>query len=223
MTPIEILSGIFSIMNGAIVFGQFVLKLADVDPDTRTCILLLERVNKDIQTADELCILLYPTKSSKSRQYYRTIDAIHDTRNAAYELGKLVRVSKAGHVPFNSRLQWVMGDKESFVTREKRLNYCHQALVQVIATMEHMWGAADHISKPQPYKEVASTVENRCLKPTFTSDTSELEVQYLNVPPDKSHDTSRHDIWRTPSQKLVSPSEERMQISSILRHLADSI
>src|SRR6266536_4548332 len=111
MTPIEILSTTFTLVNGAIVFGQFVLKLGDVDLDTKTCVLLLERVNKDIKAAEDLRRFKYPAKMKGSLQYNRAVDAIQDTKNAAYELGKLVCVSRTGRVQIKGRFKWVMSDR----------------------------------------------------------------------------------------------------------------
>lgn len=157
MTPLEVFAGTFSVINGMIALGQFVLKLSDVDSDTKTCILLLERVNKDIAAAKELRKLIYPRFTRHSRQLSRAIDAIEDTKSAAYELGKLVRVSKKTRLTLGNRFRWVMSDKESFMNREKMLQYCHRALVQVIATMESLFDEELQTSIPPPYAAVAST------------------------------------------------------------------
>ncbi|KAL5325880.1 hypothetical protein ACEPPN_007014 [Leptodophora sp. 'Broadleaf-Isolate-01'] len=125
MIPLAVLTGAFSIINGSISFGQFALKLKDVDSDTKTCILLLKRVNKDIAAAEELRRLGYYEKSWGARQLKRTADVIKDTRSAALELAKLIRVSKVKPLTLMNRFRWVLTDKESFMNREKRLNYCH--------------------------------------------------------------------------------------------------
>ncbi|PVH77845.1 hypothetical protein DL98DRAFT_261819 [Cadophora sp. DSE1049] len=137
MIPLAVLSGAFTIMNGTISLGQFAFKLRDVDSDTKTCILLLKRVNKDIAAAEELCKLVYSQEIWRRTQFKRVVDVIRDTRNASSELAKLIRVSKTKGLTLKNRFRWVMMDKESFVHREKRLNYCHHSLLQIIGTMEH--------------------------------------------------------------------------------------
>lgn len=127
MIPLAVLSGAFTIMNGTISLGQFAFKLKDVDSDTKTCILLLKRVNKDIAAAEGLCKLFYSKEIWRSRQFKRVVDVIDDTRHASLELAKLIRVSKVKPLTFKNRIRWVMMDKESFVNREKRLNYCHHS------------------------------------------------------------------------------------------------
>lgn len=137
MIPLAVLSGAFTIMNGTISLGQFAFKLKDVYSDTKTCILLLKRVNKDIAVADELGKLIHSKNIWRSGQFKRVLDVIRDTRGASLELAKLIRVSKVKPMTLKTRFRWVMMDKESFVIREKRLNYCHRSLLQVIGTMEH--------------------------------------------------------------------------------------
>lgn len=158
MIPLAVLSGAFTIMNGTIYLGQFAFKLKDVDSDTKTCILLLKRVNKDIAVADELGKLIHSKNIWRNGQFKRVLDVIRDTRGASLELAKLIRVSKVKPMTLKTRFRWVMMDKESFVIREKRLNYCHRSrmykfsylyaiccgpgadggeVLQVIGTMEH--------------------------------------------------------------------------------------
>ena len=127
MIPLAILSGSFAIINGTISLGQFAMKLKDVDSDTKTCVLLLKRVNKDIAAAEELRKLCCHQNLWRNRQSKRTVDVIKDTRSAALELAKLIRVSKVKPLTLMNRFRWVMTDKESFVNREKRLNYCHHS------------------------------------------------------------------------------------------------
>lgn len=158
MIPFAVLSGAFTIMNGTISLGQFAFKLKDVDSDTKTCILLLKRVNKDIAAADELGKLIHSKNIWRIRQFKRIVDVIRDTRGASLELAKLIRVSKVKPLTLKTRFRWVMMDKESFLNREKRLNYCHRSrmykssyscpiccafgadggeVLQIIGTMEH--------------------------------------------------------------------------------------
>jgi len=103
MVPLTILRCTFSVLNGALVFGTFVLELKDVDTDTKTCIVLLERVNKDIEAAEELCRLKFPSGPSKSRQHTRAV--IDDAKDAVSELAKLVRVGEPGRSNLKSRLK----------------------------------------------------------------------------------------------------------------------
>ncbi|KAH7370553.1 hypothetical protein BKA65DRAFT_19734 [Rhexocercosporidium sp. MPI-PUGE-AT-0058] len=127
MIPLAILSGSFAIINGTISLGQFALKLKDVDSDTKICVLLLKRVNKDIAAAEELRKLGCREKAWGGRQSKRIVDVVKDTRSAALELAKLIRVSKVKPLTLMNRFRWIMTDKESFMNREKRLNYCHQS------------------------------------------------------------------------------------------------
>ncbi|KAH8647469.1 hypothetical protein BGZ60DRAFT_437991 [Tricladium varicosporioides] len=206
MTPLDILSGTFSVINGAIVFGQFVLKLSDVDGDTRTCIALLERVNRDLDEAETLRKLKYSAKGPKCRQHLRALEAIRDTRNAAFEVGKLVCVPKSGSLGFKNRLQWVMSDKESFVTREKTLHYSHVALLQVITTMESrstITSLNDSPDSPQPpYHEV--TVDHPLIPtPKAISIPSGERFHLPNGPLALQGGHSRTPEWETPSQKYI--------------------
>ncbi|KAK0122098.1 hypothetical protein ONS95_010360 [Cadophora gregata] len=137
MISFAVLSGALSITNGTLSLGRFALKFKDVDSDTRTCVLLLKRVNKDIAAAEELCKLLDSKKIWRSTQFKRVVDIISDTRQASLELPKLIQVSKMKPLTVKNRIRWVMMDKESFLNRERRLNYCHQSLLQIIGTMEH--------------------------------------------------------------------------------------
>lgn len=132
MIPLAVLSGTFSIMNGIISLGQFALKLKDVDSDTKMCILLLQRVNKDIAAADELRRLGCYEEAWGSKQLKRIVDVIRDTRDAGLELVKLIRVSKVKPLTLKNRFRWVMTDKESFMDREKRLNYCHHSRMYIL-------------------------------------------------------------------------------------------
>ncbi|KAG4444256.1 hypothetical protein IFR05_000231 [Cadophora sp. M221] len=187
MLPLAVLTGAFSIINGTISFGQFALKLKDVDSDTQTCILLLKRVNKDIAAAEELHRLGYYGKSWGSRQLKRTVDVIKDTRSAALELAKLIRVSKLKPLTLMNRFRWVLTDKESFTNREKRLNYCHHSLLQIIGTMEQMLPRvpshqAETLSRSARSKLQKSTStgvgQSYCQQPTHKE--ARLEASILN-------------------------------------------
>jgi hypothetical protein len=213
MTPIEILSGTFTVVNGVIILGQFALKLADVDQDTRTCIMLLERVNRDILAAEVLVKLVYPKERQPYRQQQRAVEVLRDTQGATHDLRSLVCVPRHGRVPLRGRFQWVMGDKEAFLSREKRLNYCHQALVQVIATMESLV-SRDLVSLEMPpaYNEATFTASqekqskartNSC--PIGPSTMHRIARQY--------NDNKRNslDKWLSPSQKWVYLHSEGME------------
>ena len=210
MTPLEILSGAFSIANGAIVLGQFVLRLADVDQDTRACILLLERVNRDISAAEELQRLIYPMQRLACRQQQRAVEVIRDTQSASRDLRFLVSLPRHSRVPLGRRFKWVMGDKELFLNREKRLNYCHQALIQVIATMEHLV-ASDLISMPPAYSAIAYTDNDR--KSSQNGDLNcSIRSNPLQKKLDLGTDAQRNslDKWLSPSQKWVYLYSEGM-------------
>jgi hypothetical protein len=187
------------------------LKLADVDLDTRTCILLLERVKTDISAAEELRRLVYPMQRPTGRQQKRAVEVIRDTKSAARDLGCLVCLPRQGRVPLRGRFKWVMADKESFLNREKRLNYCHQALIQVIATME-LLVASDLLSMPPAYSAITFTdnSQNSSKNGHFNCSIRSSPVQ---VKLDLSKDAQRNSLgkWLSPSQKWVYLYSEGME------------
>ncbi|KAF4628875.1 hypothetical protein G7Y89_g9273 [Cudoniella acicularis] len=204
MTPLEILSGTFSVINGAIVFGQFVLKLSEVDGDTKTCISLLERVNRDVDAAERLRKLKYPAKGPKCRQHLRALEAIRDTKNAVHELGKLVYVAKNGHLGMKTRLKWVMSDKESFATREKMLHYCYATLLQVVTTMESRPEPdLDVLSKapPPPYDEIPTKRSPMPLADVVSGPSQGFRVP--NGPLPVHTGLPSGPKWETPSQRYL--------------------
>lgn len=205
MTPLEILSASFSVVNGVVVLGQFVLKLADVDHETRTCILLLERVNRDISAAEDLRKLVYSKERQPCRQQQRAVEVVRDAQSAAHDLRSLVRVPRHGRVPLRGRFIWVMGDKEAFFSREKRLNYCHQALVQVVATMESL-ASRDLISLSMPpaYNDTIYTGTNEKQSKARTLNCSiRSSITQKMSHPDNDNQRNSLDKWLSPSQKWL--------------------
>ncbi|KAH8756858.1 hypothetical protein BGZ57DRAFT_933049 [Hyaloscypha finlandica] len=205
MIPLEILSGAFTVVHGVIILGQFVMKLTDVDHDTRTCIMLLERVNRDILAAEDLGKLVYPKERQPCRQQQRAVEVLRDTQGAAHDVTSLVCVPRHGRVPLRGRFQWVMGDKQAFLSREKRLNYCHQALVQVIATMESLMSRdLVSLSMPPAYNEAIFTGTQEKQSKTRTNSCS-IRPSTAQRMPHPYNDNKRNslDKWLSPSQKWV--------------------
>jgi hypothetical protein len=212
MTPLEILSGAFTVVHGVIILGQFVMKLTDVDHDTRTCIMLLERVNRDILAAEDLGKLVYPKERQPCRQQQRAVEVLRDTQGAAHDVTSLVCVPRHGRVPLRGRFQWVMGDKQAFFSREKRLNYCHQALVQVIATMESLISRdLASLSMPPAYNEAIFTGTQEKQSKTRTNSCS-IRPSTTQRMPHPYNDNKRNslDKWLSPSQKWVYLHAEGM-------------
>jgi hypothetical protein len=213
MTPPEILSGAFSVVNGVIVLGQFVLKLADVDLETRTCILLLERVNRDIFAAEDLRKLVYPKERQPCRQQQRAVEVVRDAQSAAHDLRSLVCVPRHGRVPLRGRFKWVMGDKVAFLSREKRLNYCHQALVQVIATMESSVSRdLISLSMPPAYNDAIYTGNSENQSKARTPNCS-IRLSATQKMSHVQNDSQRNslDKWLSPSQKWLYLYSEGMR------------
>jgi hypothetical protein len=106
-----------------------------------------------------------------------------------------------------------MGDKEAFLSREKRLNYCHQALVQVVATMESLV-SRDLISLSMPppaYNDTiyADTNEKQSKARTLNCSIRSSTAQKMPRPHNDNQRNSL-DKWLSPSQKWLYLYSEGM-------------
>jgi len=115
-------------------FIEFGNKLANVGPETRTFLNLIERVYKDLHvTADEFSSKVDILKEADANLVWIR-DTIENTTAAYIAVGQLIGGNSAdldlnNTVSLTNRFKWVLSKKDKFTAEQGRLEACHRSLL----------------------------------------------------------------------------------------------
>ncbi|PSN68285.1 hypothetical protein BS50DRAFT_573209 [Corynespora cassiicola Philippines] len=193
------ISGVFAGINTLFKFGEYALRLAEVDDETGVFIRMIDVVRDDLRESERLLSLKHIHESLvRNRPKYEWVKkSLNNTRWSLSDIGKWVeraRMEKeTKRIEFKTRVLWVIKDHEKVVTRTKQLSVCHQQLSSVLACLvpldntgsEHHKESASGISRsdlrklpdplppiaPPTYEAVMSSSQQKNI-PTFTSGAS---------------------------------------------------
>lgn len=137
---------VFSAITAAFKLAEYGLKVADAGEDKRLFCALIERVRKD--RAEALRERRDKAAALKRRPAKKAwIDgAIADTEHALVEIGKLVEPGRmqgadgggARELSLQQRVAWVLLKKDTLLTKQALLAFCHQTLSTAIVFMQDL-------------------------------------------------------------------------------------
>lgn len=142
--PITLSAGtIFSAIGTTFKLAEFCLALKDVDEDNRVFLTLIDRVRKDLDEAlrerrEKEAIL----KNMPSKRAWID-DSIVDAKRALNDIGTYVEsarvdVEQGKAVTLKHRFEWVLNNRQKFITREMALATCHKSLLVAIGAMHNL-------------------------------------------------------------------------------------
>lgn len=136
-------SSVFAGINTAFKLAEFGLSLNEASEENLVFCRLIQRVRKDraeaIRERGEKATTLDATPLKKE-----WIDEIiNDTDAALFTIGKLVESGRADgehgrSMTLRHRFEWVMGKKESFLSKQSLLATCHQSPSNAIVYMQQL-------------------------------------------------------------------------------------
>lgn len=165
MDPVS--TTVFSGINASLKLAEYWLRVADASEDKRMFCKLIERVHKDRSEAirerleKAAHLKLMPSKKA-------WVDgAIADTEQALYEIGRTVepgRFEATKKLTLKQRFEWVLIKKETLLTKQSLLAFCHQTLSTAISFMHDLPSPEQEQQlqvreqQPAPKKQIGSQV-----------------------------------------------------------------
>lgn len=137
-------AGVFSAIGTTFKLAEFCLALKDVDEDNRVFLTLIDRVRKDLNEAlrerreKEAILNNMPSKRAWIDE------SIIDTKSALNNIGIYVEsarvdVEQGKAVTLKHRFEWVLNNRQKFITREMALATCHKSLLLAIGAMHTLY------------------------------------------------------------------------------------
>ncbi|KIW01593.1 uncharacterized protein PV09_07065 [Verruconis gallopava] len=189
---------VFSGINAAFIFADFISKLNDVPEEARRFSTLIHRVRLDYYEALRLIshesVRSRFTKEPKSREYvYGTIKAV---KSALADIGHFVeriRVqdeSGKGTVTLSRKLEWLWKYRSKVDSSEKVLDTSHKSMLSAIHRME-IWITMDQSAafssslSPPTYHEAVMSQKSGCRNDKRADENDETTC--IIFPESKSH------------------------------------
>lgn len=152
---LTVLSGLASAISSAITGIKFVFELKNTPADVKTCLDLVDRVNKDLQYLISLRTSYAKTLESTPEVLTRVDGVIQDGYQSIQSVGLLLEGCRTGahggQTPFRGRMKWVLADSAAFRFETVNLLVQHNTINVELTHLRN-------IEALQPLRSLASEI-----------------------------------------------------------------
>ncbi|PSN59082.1 hypothetical protein BS50DRAFT_287606 [Corynespora cassiicola Philippines] len=169
----EPVSSVCAGINTLFRFGEYALRLMEVDDETGVFIRMIDVVRDDLRESERLLSLkhIYARLIKNPPKLAWVKKSLDNTKFSLSDIGKWVeraRVEKeTKRIEFKTRVLWVVKDHEKVTTRTKQLLVCHQQLSSVLTCLASLEHAEDESHMEDALRSPPSDLYELPISPPF--------------------------------------------------------